>query len=360
MRRLIVVLVILGTLLGTAMPVLADEAGGGKTKASGMPFRWKATSPSTHEGDQYTLLVTNTDEKAQEAQISTVIMDHSNHTNTDVVDEKVELAPGEEREFTAANGYGTANHFNTIIGSETKNLDLAVKVADSDGAETASFNDGAFLIQKGNAKGSGATANKHDHGGTFAVFVPVALWDTMRLSPLPLGVLAIAGFGLYAARRRQGALAGALAGPVGARLAGPVAMPPALPRERVWKAAAVGGLVLSAALHIGLAPEHFEEAAAQGVFFYAAGVVAAIIGAAILAWPSRLAYLSGAGISLALIVLWAFFRIVPPPGAETVEVVDLVGVLTKATEVVAAATCIMLWLRTRRTRQPDRTEPQAS
>jgi hypothetical protein len=350
-KRITIMVVMLGMLLGTAMPVLADEAGGGN-RMPGWPLRWKATSPSTHEGDRYTLLVTNTGEEVQEAQIRTRLMDHP-EVSTTMIDEKIELEPGEERELTTVNDYGTAEHFNTTIGSQTQDLDLAVSIVDAAGTETAQFNQAAFQVQegkgKGAAKGNGATANKHGHDEEFAIFVPTAFRDAARLFPLSLGVLAVAGTGLFAARRRW-----AWAEPISGGLAGPITLLPALPRVRAWKAAAVGGLVLSATLHLGLAPEHFEAAAAQGIFFYAAGVVAAIIAAAILAWPSRLAYVSGAGISLALIVLWAVFRIVPPPGAETAEVVDLVGMLTKATELMVAVACIVLWLRARRTRQPDR------
>lgn len=332
----------LGVLLVTVAPaVLADEPGSGKNKMPGWPLRWKATSPAIHEGDRYTLLIKNTTEEDQEAQVRTVIMDHSTHTNTDVIDEQVKLTPGEGREFTATNDYGSANHFNTIVGSETRDLDLAVSVTDSEGTETARFNDRAFLIQEGKgAKGNGAKAKAeskgHSHDEEFAASVPAALWDTARLSSLSLGVFAVAGFGLYAARRRS-ALAAT------GSLAGTFVLPP------VWKAAAVGGLALSAALHIGLAPAHFTEAPVQGIFFSAAGVSAAIVAAGILVWPSRLVYLAGVGISLALVVLWAVFLLVPPPGAETAEAVDLIGVLTKATELVAATACAVLWFRSRRT-----------
>src|ERR671933_482081 len=109
----------------------------------------------------------------------------------------------------------------------------------------------------------------------------------------------------------------------------------------------VGGLVASAILHIGLAPAHFEEATSYGVFFCVAGVALAIAAAAILAWPSRPAYLAGAGLALMLIVLWAVFRLVPPPGVETAEDVDLVGLFTKATELVAIIACAVLWFRDR-------------
>jgi hypothetical protein len=341
-RRLTTILMALGVLLVTVAPaVLADEpGGGGKGKMAGLPFRWKATSPAIHEGDQYTLVMKNTTEEDQKARVRTVIMDHSNHTNTDVIDEQVELAPSEEREFTAVNDYGDANHFNTIIGSETRDLDLAVSVTDSTGEETARFTDKAFLIQEGQ-KGKGkAKAEGHTHDDGFAASKPAALWDTARLSPLSLGVFVIAGFGLYTARRWRTLSDG---------LTGSSILPP------LWKAAAVGGLALSAALHIGLAPVHFEEAFIQGIFFSISGVAAAIVAASILVWPSRIVYLAGAGISLALLVLWAAFLLVPPPGSEAAEAIDLIGLFTKATELVAAMACAVLWFRSRhRTRHPNR------
>ncbi len=344
-RGLMAILVVSVALLGTVAPAFADEAGGGgKNKMPGMPFRWKATSPSTHEGDRYTLLVTNTSEEVQEAQVRTVIMDHP-ETNTTMVEERIELEPGEEREFTADNDYGTAEHFNTVIGSETQDLELAVSIVDAAGTETARFKQAAFQVQQGKAKGKGATVNKHSHDESFAIFVPTAFRDAARLSPLSLGVLAVAGTGLFVARRRW-----AWAGPTSGGLAGPVVLPP------FWKAAAVGGLALSAVLHVGLAPAHFEEATAQGVFFYTAGATAAVLAAAILAWPSRLAYLAGAGVSLALIALWAVFLLVPPPGSEATSTVDLVGLVTKATELLAANACLVLWFRARPVRQSDRTE----
>jgi uncharacterized protein (DUF305 family) len=159
-----------------------------------------------------------------------------------------------------------------------------------------------------------------------------ALWDTARLAPLPLAVLAAAWLVLDAIRRRRSSAG--LAEPVNPSL--------------VWRVLAVGGLVASAILHIGLAPQHFQEATVQGIFFCATGVAAAVIAGAILAWPSRSAYVEGVLTALALIVLWAVFRLIPPPGAGVAEDVDLVGLLTKATELVAATACAVLWFRTRR------------
>jgi hypothetical protein len=347
-KRIPMVLVMLGMLLVTAMPVLADPpvGGGGKGKAGAKPFQWKATSPAIHEGDRYDLTVINTSDEVQEARVRTVIMDHRNHTNTDVVDEQIDIEPGEEREFTALNDYGDANHFNTIIGSETRDLELAVSVTDAEGAETARFTDAAFMVQektgaKGKGKGKGKAADGHSHDEGFA-----ALGDTARLAPLSLGLLATAGLGLYTLRRRAWAVAG------GER-AGSVAS------SSAWRAAAVAGLALSAALHVGLTPAHFEEAAVQGVFFCAAGAIAAVLAAVVLVWPSRPAYLIGAGISLALIVLWAVFLLVPPPGAEAAEAVDPIGLITKATELVALIACTALWSRASQNDQPDQKESQS-
>ena len=339
-------IVMLGTLLVTAIPALADdpgEGGGGKGKAGAMPFQWKATSPAIQEGDRYDLTMTNTGDEAQEALIRTVIMDHRNHTNTDVVNERMELEPGEEREFTAVNDYGVANHFNTIIGSETRDLDLAVTITDAAGDPTAWYSDAAFMVRegadagaKGKGKGKGEKAKGHAHDEGFA-----ALGDTARLAPLSLGLLATTGLGLHAVRRRR---AWPVAGGERAETGAP---------SSAWRAAAVVGLALSAALHVGLTPAHFEEAAAQGFFFGAAGVISAVLAATVLAWPSRLAYLAGAGISLALIVLWAVFLLVPPPGAEAAEAVDPIGLLTKAMELVAVIACTALWSRAGQNHEQD-------
>jgi hypothetical protein len=131
-----------------------DEKPGGKTPA-GLPVRWTATSPAIHLGDQYELTVTNTSQEDQNTQVRAMIMDHRAHKNTTVVSEPLELAPGEERELTAANDYGDANHFQTTLGSDTKDLGLVVKVFDPEGNEKARFNQEAFLIQDGKQKAQG-------------------------------------------------------------------------------------------------------------------------------------------------------------------------------------------------------------
>ena len=167
--------------------------------------------------------------------------------------------------------------------------------------------------------------NKH-------AYLSEVLPDTARLAPLPLSVFAMAWLCLDALRRRltRSRLAESFAPPV------------------LWRMVAVGGLLASAVLHAGLTPVHFEEVSIHGVFFAAASAAAAIIAATILAWPSRPAYIAGVGVALTLIVLWAVFQLVPPPGAGVVEEVDPVGLFTKATELVAITACTALWFWSRR------------
>jgi hypothetical protein len=147
--------VILVSGLATGLAKALDQPGehGQQEKAArktpGLPVHWVATSPAIHRGDRYDLVVTNTSDEDQKAQVRTQIMDHRAHKNTNVINRSLNLAPGEERELTAVNDYGAANHFQTGIASQTKDLGLSIKVTDSEGNETARFNQEAFLIQGG-------------------------------------------------------------------------------------------------------------------------------------------------------------------------------------------------------------------
>jgi hypothetical protein len=135
-------------LMLVAVPGVAFALVHGRQSVARAPVRWSATSPAIHLGDNYDLVVTNTSNKDQKAWVRTMIMDHRAHKNTMVINEPLKLAPGEERELTAVNDYGDANHFQTGIGSQTKDLSLTVKVTDSGGNETAWFNQEAFQIQE--------------------------------------------------------------------------------------------------------------------------------------------------------------------------------------------------------------------
>lgn len=112
-------------------------------------YGWTATSPATHAGDQYQLVVTN-GETPQTVYVRVMIMDHRNHRNIVVLQQRLELAAGEQRVLTAVNDYGTANHFQTAIASETTDLSFEVSLTASDGTQTAWFNERAFLRRERN------------------------------------------------------------------------------------------------------------------------------------------------------------------------------------------------------------------
>ena len=144
----------LATLTGAGIahgqePAVTPAAHAAHRSRLSLLIAWSATSPATHLGDRYALVVENTGPTAQDVWVRALIMDHRAHTNTVVVDERVTLAPGEERELAAVNDYGTANHFSTRIGSETQDLALTVTITDAAGEETARFTEAAFWMREG-------------------------------------------------------------------------------------------------------------------------------------------------------------------------------------------------------------------
>lgn len=142
---------LLTSVLAGGVSVAAQTTSQGETEdtdATAMTL-WSATSPATHQGDQYRLVVTNTGAAPQLVLVGTLIMDHRAHENSFVITEEVELAAGQERTFSARNDYGTANHFSTYIGTETQDVTLAVTLVDSAGTETARFNEKAFMTKDG-------------------------------------------------------------------------------------------------------------------------------------------------------------------------------------------------------------------
>lgn len=178
------------------------------------------------------------------------------------------------------------------------------------------------------AQASGAdTESRHGEAG-FASSFWADVRQAVRLAPLTLAVFAATWVLLEALRRP---------GERGVQLLGGVA--------GMWQGLAAGGLLISAVLHAGLTPDHFDEGTAYGLFFAGATVVLAVLAAAALVRPARPVYVAGAAVAAVLVVLYTLFRVVPPPGAEEAESIDLTGLVTKGTEVAAIVGCLLLWLR---------------
>ncbi len=84
---------------------------------------------------------------------------------------------------------------------------------------------------------------------------------------------------------------------------------------------------LSGLGHLGLARSHFEQAAISGLFFVVAGLAGLVVAAALVARPSAETLNLAATKSVVLIVVFAFFRFIPPPGSIGAADVNLAGLV---------------------------------
>jgi hypothetical protein len=134
------------------------------------------------------------------------------------------------------------------------------------------------------------------------------------------------------------------------RLAPPV--PVARPARRranpsLSLALAALALVSAGAVHLVVMPEHFGESWLYGAFFLvtAAGQLAA----AALVWfrPTRLRLAAVAAVSLGVVLLWAWTRVIGVPlgpGAGETESIGYLDVVASAVELVAALCCsVTIW-----------------
>lgn len=121
-----------------------------KAKLEEYGYLWSAASPATHQGDVYTLTLTNPGTAPVKLWVFTILVDRRQAHREVAIKEEFALAGGESRELTATNGYGTANLFSTQIvtdAADTTALTVAVTIVDANGQETASFNERAFRIE---------------------------------------------------------------------------------------------------------------------------------------------------------------------------------------------------------------------
>lgn len=112
--------------------------------------------------------------------------------------------------------------------------------------------------------------------------------------------------------------------------------------DRSTSVATAAALALGAAgaIHLALAPEHFEESAAAGAFFVAAGLVQfALAGLVVGRRGGRAALFGLLVVSGVLIAVYAASRAFSLPGLER-ESVDGVGLLTKLLEMVGATLAV--------------------
>lgn len=215
-------------------------------------------------------------------------------------------------------------------------LRLARAIASSQQSEIEVLR--GLLRSKGQPEGAvdpsttgGMGMAEREQDGFFAS-APAVARDTVRVGPLALAAFALVWLGLDTARRRLATRSSHVNG-------GAV--------SQVWRAVAAVGSIASALLHFGLAPAHFAESTAYGVFFVAVGLALVVVAAVVLAWPTRPAYLAGGMLSAVLLLLYVLFRLTPPPGATMSEEFDLVGLVTKATELAVAGACAVLYVRLR-------------
>jgi uncharacterized protein (DUF305 family) len=118
---------------------------------------------------------------------------------------------------------------------------------------------------------------------------------------------------------------------------------PAAPRQPGWRLLAAAGLAASGVVHLALAPEQAEVSTFLGVGFWVAGVAAAVLAGAVLAWPTR-PVLAGVLLTAAAVTAAYFlFLLVPPPGAERPTDPEAVGLLTQLAHVAVLLAAVSLW-----------------
>lgn len=164
----------------------------------------------------------------------------------------------------------------------------------------------------------------HDDG--FFGGIAPAMRSTARLAPLAAGVLALAWLGADAWRRRRWWAVGS----------------PSNGQSGHWRWAAGTALAVAGALHLGLAPSHFEEAYAYGAFFAAAAITQLALAPLVVVtprpWVGRVAALSAA----VLIAVYLAYRVVAPPGATERESFDAVGVTVQLAQLVVVVAGVAL------------------
>ena len=201
---------------------------------------------------------------------------------------------------------------------------LARAVAEAQGAEVAAME--VMLVERGASPVTAAVTmppmagDGHHDGHTLASLGP----SLLRALPLGAGAFAAAWLGVDGARRRR----------IWAGLARP---PASVAPELRWTAAA--GLAAAGMVHLALTPAHFAQGRFDGAFFLVAALAQLAAAAAVVAWPAPTVLAGGGALSVALVVVYVAFRLVPAPGADAVETLDAVGLFTQSLQLATAGAC---------------------
>lgn len=217
---------------------------------------------------------------------------------------------------------------------------LAGAVAEAQGAEVAAME--VMLIERGVSPVTEAVTmppmagDGHYDSHTLAGLGP----SLLRVLPLGAGAFAAAWLGVDGARGRR-------------IWAGLARRPAAVVPEFRWAAGV--GLAGAGLVHLALAPDHFAEGRFYGVFFLAAALAQLVATAAVVAWPTRSVLVGSGVLSVALVVIYFAFRLVPAPGAEVAESLDAAGLFTQSLQLCTAGACAGA-LRPGRSRPKQRAE----
>ncbi|MHB8604206.1 MAG: hypothetical protein ACYDCK_03035 [Thermoplasmatota archaeon] len=112
-----------------------------------------------------------------------------------------------------------------------------------------------------------------------------------------------------------------------------------------WIVVAVATGAVAGVLHLGVAPMHFGEAAGQGLFFVALGIVQLAWAAWFALRPRLVPAVAGVVIAVASIVVWILAIKIRPPFSDGPEEIEPIAWVTKGIELVTliALFAIPVW-----------------
>lgn len=125
-----------------------------------------------------------------------------------------------------------------------------------------------------------------------------------------------------------------------------------VPTRRVLLLLSAGLSFVAAAIHLAVAPAHFEEWWGYGVFFLGAASAQIALGLLLVARPARAIFILGATGNLLIVAIYVITRTIGipffGPKAGEVEGIGFVDLISKVAEIILVAILIGLWARSSR------------